>query len=135
MSLPQLRRIRWAVPLLVLAAAACSSSSTPSGPSGPSGTVVAKHHYPAHVRTTYTGGCLPETLGDDRPQPASCVKNVKMYPERWELCLRPRERMTWDCYYVTDYDYRGAELGAEYALDAAFVDDLHPLPTDEWDVP
>jgi hypothetical protein len=98
---------------------------------GPSGVVTEKHHYPAHVKTVYSGDCLPEAVGADRRQPAGCVKNLKNYPERWELCLRGASATT--CYYVTEWDHKDATVGKRYDLDTCCADDPHPSATDEWD--
>jgi hypothetical protein len=104
-----------------------------AGTPGPSGTVTEKHHYPAHVKTTYTGDCRPELVGDDRPQPSGCERKVKSYPELWELCLRSGEAVT--CWYVTESNERNATVGGHYELDTCCADDPHPSATNEWDGP
>jgi hypothetical protein len=103
-----------------------------SEPPGVSGVVTEKHHYPAHVKTAYSGACLPNAVGDDQPQPPGCTKNVKNYAEHWEICLRAKSGVA-TCYYVSDWDYRAAPVGKTYGIDSCCIDDPHPAATDEWD--
>ncbi len=107
--------------LVLLVLLALSGCGIDSQVQSVTGIVTEKHHYPAHTKTRIYGNC--SDISNDQ----NCVKNVKSYPELWEICIQNKA-----CYYTNDVTWDNVTVGTTYTLDYPY--DVHESPTDEWEV-